>query len=78
MLLDRDVSVFTANASNVAAVRNNAPATALWAALIVFFTGLGLVTRFLGLAMTLPLIGLATWHAYKDLVLVQQESAAAM
>jgi uncharacterized membrane protein len=41
---------------------------ALWAGLIVVFTGLGLATLYIGLAIALPLIGLATWHAYRDLV----------
>jgi uncharacterized membrane protein len=41
---------------------------ALWAALIVFFTGIGLVTFYLALAVTVPLIAFASWHAYRDLV----------
>jgi uncharacterized membrane protein len=77
MLLDRDVNVFAAIATSVAVVRHNIKAMALWAALIVFFTGIGLVTAFLGLAVTLPLIGHATWHAYKDLVLPEGEPDAA-
>jgi uncharacterized membrane protein len=40
----------------------------LWAVLIVIFTGIGLITFYLGLAIALPLIGHATWHAYRDLV----------
>jgi uncharacterized membrane protein len=41
---------------------------AVWAGLIVLFAGAGLVTAFLGLIITLPLIGHATWHAYRSLV----------
>jgi uncharacterized membrane protein len=41
---------------------------ALWAALIAFCTGLGLLTFYLGLAIALPLIGHATWHAYRSLI----------
>ena len=41
---------------------------ALWAALIVVFSGFGLATFFLGLTVVVPLLGHATWHAYKDLV----------
>ena len=44
------------------------PAMTLWAALIVFFVGLGLATFYIGLALTLPLLGHATWHAYRDLI----------
>ena len=68
MLVDRPVSVFTAIATSWTAVRTNWKPMALWAVLIVFLTGLGLVTFFLGLAVTLPLIGHASWHAYRDLV----------
>jgi uncharacterized membrane protein len=40
----------------------------LWAILIVFFIGLGLLTFYVGLFITMPLVGHATWHAYRDLV----------
>jgi uncharacterized membrane protein len=39
-----------------------------WAVLVVGFAGAGLITLYLGLIVTLPLIGHATWHAYRDLV----------
>jgi uncharacterized membrane protein len=68
MLLDRRVDVITAILTSLTAVRLNMGPMLLWAALIVVFTGAGLATFFLGLAITLPLIGHATWHAYKDVV----------
>lgn len=68
MLIDRDVSVITAMATSLTAVRINLPAMALWAALIVGFTVAGLATFYLGLVIVLPLLGHASWHAYKDLV----------
>lgn len=68
MLLDRDVNVFTAVATSFTAVRENWAPMALWAGLIVVFTGFGLIPLFLGLAVTMPLVGHATWHAYRDLV----------
>ena len=37
-------------------------------ALIVALVGIGLLTLFIGLIVTMPLVGHATWHAYKDLV----------
>jgi uncharacterized membrane protein len=54
--------------ASVSAVRANWRPMALWAALIVVFTAVGMATFFVGLAIALPLIGHATWHAYKDLV----------
>lgn len=68
-LLDREDShVATAIATSVNAVRRNFWTMALWAWLIVLFIGAGLVTLFLGLIVTMPLIGHATWHAYQDIV----------
>jgi uncharacterized membrane protein len=32
------------------------------------FTAIAMVPFFLGLALVAPLIGHATWHAYRDLV----------
>ena len=40
----------------------------LWAALIVMFVCLGVLTFFLGFIISMPVIGYATWHAYSDLV----------
>ena len=68
MLIDRDVGVITAMATSLTAVRTNLPAMALWAALIVGFTAAGLATFYLGLIVVLPLLGHASWHAYRDLV----------
>ena len=68
MLLDRKIDFITAVLTSLSAVRANPAPMALWAALIATFTGIGLVTFYLGLVITLPLIGHATWHAYRDLV----------
>ncbi len=68
MLLDRQVNVFQAVTTSWSAAVANWRPMALWAALIVFFTGLGLVTFYLALAVTIPLIAFASWHAYRDLV----------
>jgi len=68
MLVDRDVSVLEAVSVSLRAVRENPRAMALWGGLIVVFTGLALVPFFLGLVIAMPLIGHASWHAYRDLV----------
>ena len=51
-----------------AAVRANLLVMIGWAALIVLFTAAGLTLAYVGMAVTLPLIGYASWHAYRDLV----------
>jgi len=69
MLIDRPGSnVIDAIVTSVRAVVANTRAMALWGLLIVLFTAAGLMTLYLGLIVVLPLIGHATWHAYKDLV----------
>lgn len=69
MLLDRpEINVATAIAASVQSVRMNLAPMALWAALIVLFAGAGLVAGYIGLAVTMPIVGHATWYAYRDLV----------
>jgi uncharacterized membrane protein len=69
MLLDKpQVNVATAIAASVQCVRLNIQPMAIWAALIVLFAAGGLVAGYIGLAITMPIIGHATWYAYKDLI----------
>jgi uncharacterized membrane protein len=75
MLLDRPVDVMTAIVTSVRAVIANPKPMLLWAALIVGFAGAGLITLYLGLIVTVPLIGYATWHAYKDIIPLSGGSA---
>lgn len=65
MLLDRRVGMLEALVTSVVAVVLNARTMALWAALVVLFTGAGLLLGYVGLAVTLPLLGHASWHAYR-------------
>jgi uncharacterized membrane protein len=68
MLLDREVGAAAAIATSVRATLMNWRVMTGWAALIVMFTAAGIVTGCLGLIITMPLIGHASWHAYRDLV----------
>lgn len=68
MLMDRRVDLVTAMQTSLRAVRRNWQAMALWASLIVMFVGIGLATFYIGLIVVMPLVGHATWHAYRDLV----------
>jgi uncharacterized membrane protein len=68
LLLDRDIGSAQAIATSIAVSFANWRVLFGWAALIVLFTGAGLVTGCLGLIVTMPLIGHASWHAYRDLV----------
>ncbi len=69
LLLDRpQANVVDAIATSFRTVQTNFLPMLFWGALIVVFTAAGLATLYLGLIVTLPLIGHATWHAYRDLV----------
>jgi uncharacterized membrane protein len=68
MLVDRDVSAIEAVVISIRATLDNWRAMAFWAGLIVVLTAIALVPFFLGLALVLPVVGHATWHAYRDLV----------
>ncbi len=69
MLLDReDANVIEAIGASIRAVQVNTGPLLFWGALIAIFVGFGLVTLYLGLIVTLPLVGHASWHAYRDLV----------
>jgi uncharacterized membrane protein len=68
LLMTERVDVVTAATMSVGACRKNPKAMALWAALIAGAMLLGFVTLFFGLVITFPLIGHATWHAFRDLL----------
>lgn len=67
MLISGPVDPVTAAIASVTAVRKNPLALMLWALIIVFLIAVGMATAFIGLIIAMPLIGHATWHAYRDL-----------
>ncbi len=68
LLIDRDIDLMTAVQTSLRAVRLNWRPMLLWASLIVMFVGIGILTFFVGLIVAMPLVGHATWHAYRDLI----------
>lgn len=68
LLLDRRVDVLVAVLTSWRAVLTNPLPLALWAALIMLLTLLGFGTLLLGLIFLMPLLGHASWHAYRNLV----------
>lgn len=68
LLLDRRVTLMQAVLTSWQAVLTNPLPMALWAALIMGFTLLGLGSLLLGLIPVVPMLGHASWHAYRDLV----------
>ena len=67
MVLDKNLDAFTAMGTSFALVWNNLPVMLTWGALITALFVLCLVTGLIGLIVVFPLLGHATWHAYKGL-----------
>jgi uncharacterized membrane protein len=69
MLLDRgEMDVVSAMIVSFNVLRLNFAPMLLWAATIAALTALGFATWYLGLVVTLPLIGHGAWHAYREAV----------
>lgn len=68
LLLDRRVSLLQAVLTSWQTVLANPLPMAFWASIIMVFTLLGLGSLMLGLIPVLPMLGHASWHAYRDLV----------
>ncbi len=68
LLMERDLDFMTAVITSMKAVRENPGPMLLWAWLVALLTVCGLVTLYLGLIVTFPLVGHATWHCYRDTI----------
>ncbi len=68
MLLDRRTEAIVATITSVRCVARNFLPMLWWATIIAALTILGIATCFLGLIVIFPVIGLASWRAYRQLV----------
>ncbi len=68
LMADKKTDAVTAAIASLIAVVRNPIQMAIWALTIVLLVLIGFATFYLGLIMTMPIIGHASWHAYKDLV----------
>jgi uncharacterized membrane protein len=68
LLLDRRVTLMQAVLTSWQTVLANPVPMAFWASIIMIFTMLGIGSLMLGLIFVLPMLGHASWHAYRDLV----------
>jgi len=68
LIIDRHATASEAIRTSTRAVLANIPAMLLWAALIVAITAIGFLTLLIGMVLVAPLLGYATWHAYRDLI----------
>jgi uncharacterized membrane protein len=68
MILDRDTDALTAGITSIRVVFENPAVMLLWGALITALIVLAMLPVFLGLFIAGPVIGHATWHAYRHIV----------
>ena len=68
LLLDRRIGLWRAVLTSWQAVLANHVTMALWSFLILALVLVGMATFMLGLALVMPWLGHASWHAYRDLV----------
>ncbi len=68
MIIDRHASAGQAIHASLRVVRRNPAAMVIWAALILVLTGIGFATLLVGMTVLIPLLGHATWRAYRDLL----------
>lgn len=68
LMIDRHASAGDAIRASVRATFTNLPAMLVWSGLIVAVTAVGFITLLVGMVFVAPLLGYATWHAYRDLV----------
>jgi len=76
LLLERDLDCVTAMITSVRAVATNPGPMIGWAAVVVVLLIISATPFFLGLIVTLPVLGHTTWHLYRRVVAPEGEPAA--
>lgn len=68
MMMDRNVDAITAILTSINAVLKNKWVMIIWGLTIVVLTLIGILTFFIGFAILLPIVGHASWHAYREVI----------
>lgn len=76
MLLVRDVDALSAMHLSLRAVQENFWPMMLWGWIITMVTVLGMATFMVGMIVAFPLLGHASWHAYRGLIQTDQPAPA--
>lgn len=71
LLMTQKIDAISAIYVSIETVGRNMRALALWAVLIAGLTAVGLLTCFVGLIFAFPLLGHASWHAFRDLIKIE-------
>ncbi|HEX4095309.1 MAG TPA: DUF2189 domain-containing protein [Caulobacteraceae bacterium] len=69
LLLDRDVGIGAAIATSVRAVAANPGPMSLWGLIVASGLALGSAPALFGLILVVPLLGHATWHLYRKVIM---------
>lgn len=76
LLLDRDVGLDVAVSTSIRAVAANLGPMLLWGLIVAGGLAIGSIPAFLGLVFVLPVLGHATWHLYRKLVVPNTSGVA--
>lgn len=68
MIMDRQTDAISAGLTSIRACLQNPGVMLIWGALITVLIALAMLPVFLGLLIVGPVIGHATWHAYRHIV----------
>lgn len=68
MLLDRDIGAAGALLTSIRAVIANPLVMAVWGLIVAALLLIGSLPFFIGLTVVLPILGHATWHLYRKLI----------
>jgi uncharacterized membrane protein len=69
LLLDRNVKVLVAIETSLRCVRINPVPMPLWGLIVAISRAVGSLPLLIGLAIIIPILGHATWHLYRALVI---------
>jgi Predicted integral membrane protein len=72
LLLDRDVGAAVALLTSIRAVVQNPLIMALWGFIVAALLLIGTLPFFLGLTVVMPVLGHATWHLYRKVVVSEE------
>ena len=74
LMLDRHASAGEAMVTSLRAVAKNPVPMAAWGVIVAVLLALGTIPAFLGLTVVIPLLGHATWHLYRKVIVSDPNS----
>ena len=77
LLLDRDVGVVAAIDASIRATLTNPVPIAVWGLIVAALLVVGTIPIFAGLAVVMPILGHASWHLYRKLIVTESRTKPA-